>query len=80
MTLAALTTYVLVILWPTGEVTRENATTLATCQTAAIAAERGVGLPLGRSTPAREAHCEQPRPGEGFAPGWNCIVGFGCDG
>jgi len=80
MTLAAATTWILVILWSNGDVTRENATTLPTCEVAALAAVRGVGLPLDKTAPAREAHCEPPQPGEGFPKGWNCITGYGCDG
>lgn len=82
MTLAAAATYILVILWPDGSVTRENALSLATCQEAANAALSGTALPLdGRTEPAlprphaaRQAHCERPGAGEGFPRGWDCIA------
>lgn len=88
MTLAAAATYILVILWPDGSMTRENALTLTTCQEAASAALSGTALPLdGRTDPAlprphaaRQAYCERPRLGEGLPKGWNCIKGYGCDG
>lgn len=74
MTLAAAATWILVLVWPTGEITRENATTFATCEAAARAATAGIGLPLSRVRPATSGHCERPGAGEGFPAGWDCIA------
>lgn len=78
MTPATALTDILIATWPIGGKwveKREPAADRVSCEAAAAAGLAGRGLPLYADGPAREARCV---PGNAFAPGWDCIVGFNC--
>lgn len=78
MTSATALTYILIVTYPMqGQWVEQRwaAADRVSCEAAAGAWLAGRGLPLNVDGPAREARCV---PGNMFAPGWDCIVGFNC--
>lgn len=65
--------------WPDNTTTHTPATTLETCQDAARAYQRGIGLPQDQSQPPITIYCIYAAPDQaGFKPGWDCISGYNC--
>jgi hypothetical protein len=71
MSSVLLKTAILTLVWANGPTIEVPSTSMAACQAAVRAVDAGRWNPLGRNRPAY-ASC---RPGDAFAPGWQCIKG-----